>query len=145
MITFYRYFLGNWTITDLESGDSGTLVITEGSCGTCHVVEYKLGEVTRTELWGYDPTNQTWRADGFSNDGERFTQTMLDVPEKDQPEAGDHWKDEHKGMLPTGESTYAMLDLEVESRDAYLVTVTQAHVGETKLGTSKMRCARVGS
>ncbi|MEM8550072.1 MAG: hypothetical protein AAGF10_04715 [Verrucomicrobiota bacterium] len=142
MMSFYDYFVGNWKLTDLDNGDQGSLVIALSACGTAHIAEYKLGMTQRTELWGYDPVSKTWCATGFGQDGERFTQTMVGAPDKEKPEAGDAWVDEHRGMLPEGMPTSADIRLEIESANAYLAIVPEIKVGEHSFPGLKMRCSR---
>ncbi|MEM9227154.1 MAG: hypothetical protein AAGA45_04220 [Verrucomicrobiota bacterium] len=143
MMSFYDYFVGKWKLTNLDNSEEGSLVITLSACGTAHLAEYALGRTKRTELWGYDPVSKTWCATGFGQDGECFTQTMIGAPDKEEPEAGDAWIDEHRGMLPDGTPTSADIRLEIESPDTYLAIVPQIKAGELSFPGLKMRCSRV--
>ena len=142
MINYYSYFLGSWTITDLDNGSVGSLSIQLTGSGAAHLVEYVLGDVKRTELWGYDPDTKHWSAAGFADTGERFTQTFTVKSETPTPVAGDKLIDEHIGHLPDGTPTSALLTLEIESANSYLVTATHGKEGEKSLPDMKMRCTR---
>jgi hypothetical protein len=69
LINFFRYFEGNRRVTDLAAGIAGSLKIRLGAGGVSHILEIKIGDVQRSELWGYDPTDGCWKAIGYSKDG----------------------------------------------------------------------------
>ncbi|GKS57817.1 hypothetical protein YTPLAS18_13440 [Nitrospira sp.] len=100
LMKFFSYFEGTWRVTDFDGHRRGSLTIQRGESGTSHVLEYWLGEVKRTELWGYDPTSKSWTAIGFAHNRERYSQVMTEVPNRDTPQAGDRWSDKHEGVLP---------------------------------------------
>ena len=142
LINFFSYFEGTWELTDLGSGEKGTMTIGLGTGGTSHVLELKIGAVERTELWGFDPATKQWTAAGFGRDGERFTQVMLEVPHHETPRVGDRWLDQHDGLLPSGEKTAARLEFTIDSEDQYTVVTTHATLGDQLLPDSTLACRR---
>ena len=132
LMKYFSYFEGQWQVTDLHGGRKGSLTIRRGEGGTSHVLEYRLGEERRTELWGYDPTTKNWTAVGFAQNGERYLQVMTEVPKHETPKPGDRWSDKHEGVLPSGETTSSQLDFLIESKDSYVVKVIKSTVGESK-------------
>lgn len=139
---YFSYFEGTWQITKLNGSETGSITIKRGEGGTCHVLDYRFGDDRRTELWGYDPTTKHWMAIGFNQNGERFSQVMMDVPERATAEAGDRFWDKHEGVLPTGEKTSARLDFYIKSHDAYTVKVTNITIGESKLADASFSITR---
>lgn len=139
---YFSYFEGTWQITKLNGSETGSITIKRGEGGACHVLDYRFGNDRRTELWGYDPTTKHWMAIGFNQNGERFSQVMMDVPERATAEAGDRFWDKHEGVLPTDEKTSARLDFYIESQDAYTVKVTNITVGESKQEDASFRITR---
>lgn len=132
LMEYFSYFEGTWQVTDLNGGGKGFMTIKRGEGGTSHVLEYRLGDERKTELWGYDPTSKNWTAIGFAQNGERYSQVMTEVPKHETPKAGDRWSDKHEGVLPSGEKTSSRLDFFIESKDSYTVKVTNITVGESK-------------
>jgi hypothetical protein len=141
---YFSYFEGTWQITKLNGSETGSITIKRGEGGACHVLDYRFGNDRRTELWGYDPTTKHWMAIGFNQNGERFSQVMMDVPERATAEAGDRFWDKHEGVLPTDEKTSARLDFYIESQIAYTVKVTNITVGESKQEDASFRITRRG-
>jgi hypothetical protein len=141
---YFSYFEGTWQITTLNGSETGSITIKRGEGGACHVLDYRFGNDRRTELWGYDPTTKHWMAIGFNQNGERFSQVMMDVPERATAEAGDRFWDKHEGVLPTDEKTSARLDFYIESQIAYTVKVTNITVGESKQEDASFRITRRG-
>jgi len=139
---YFGYFEGTWQIRELNGSETGSITIKRGEGGTSHVLDYRFGDDRRTELWGYDPTSKHWMATGFNQNGERFSQVMMEVPERATAEADDHFWDKHAGVLPTGEKTSARLDFFIESQDAYVVKVTNITVGENRLEDASFRISR---
>jgi hypothetical protein len=139
---YFTYFEGTWQITELNGNELGSMTIRRGEGGTCHVLEYRVGDDRRTELWGYDPTSKHWTAIGFTQNGERFSQVMVGVPEHETPKVGDLFSDRHEGILPSGEKTSSTLQFHIESADSYTVKVTDITVGESKQEDVSFRITR---
>lgn len=142
LMEYFSYFEGTWQVTDLNGDGKGSMTIKRGEGGTSHVLEYRLGDERKTELWGYDPTSKNWTAIGFTQNGERYSQVMTEVPKHETPRAGDRWSDKHEGVLPSGEKTSSRLDFLIESKDSYTVTVTNITVGVSKQEDVAMRITR---
>ena len=142
LMGYFSYFEGTWAVTELGGDSKGSMTIKRGESGTCHVLDYHVGDDRKTELWGYDPNTQHWTAIGFNQNGERFSQVMMDVPERAAAEAGDRFWNKHEGALPTGEKTTARIDFLIESNDAYSVKVTNIAIGENKLADAAFRITR---
>jgi hypothetical protein len=143
-INFFHYFEGNWRVTDLANGIVGSLKIRLGAGGVSHILEIEIGDVQRSELWGCDPTDGCWKAIGFSQDGERFSQVMKDLPDHESPQSGDRWVDLHEGVLPSGAKTSARMEFLIESPDAYLVTFTDVRSGDDVINDFQQRIERQG-
>ncbi|HYQ73162.1 MAG TPA: hypothetical protein VET88_14680 [Gammaproteobacteria bacterium] len=142
LISFFRYFEGHWKITNLDSGTVGSLNTASGAGGVCHILEIGIGDVQRSELWGYDPADGCWKATGFSKDGERFTQVMKDLPDHESPQTGDRWICLHAGWLPSGAKTSARMKFLIESPDAYQVTFTDVRSGDDVINDFQQRIER---
>ena len=142
LMEYFSYFEGTWQVTDLNGDGKGSMTIKRGEGGTSHVLEYRLGDERKTELWGYDPTSKNWTAIGFAQTGERYSQVMTEVPKHETPKAGDRWSDQHEGVLPSGEKTSSRLDFLIESKDSYTVTVTNSTVRESRQEDVAMRITR---
>ena len=142
LMEYFSYFEGTWEVTDLNEGAKGSMTIRRGEGGTSHVLEYRLGDDRRTELWGYDPTGKCWMSIGFNQNGERFSQVMMEVPKHATVEAGDRFWDKHEGVLPSGEKTAARLEFHIESEHSYTVQVTDIIVGESKQPDASYRITR---
>ena len=142
LMEYFSYFEGTWQIIDLTGDGKGSMTIKRGEGGTSHVLEYRLGDGRKTELWGYDPTSKNWTAIGFAQNGERYSQVMMEVPKHETPKPGDRWSDKHEGVLPSGEKTSSRLDFSIESKDSYTVKVTDITVGESKQEDVAMRITR---
>ncbi|MEM7144912.1 MAG: hypothetical protein AAF591_07230 [Verrucomicrobiota bacterium] len=142
LLKFFSYFEGTWELTDQDSGEKGTMIITLGAGGTSHILTLKLGDMERTELWGYNPATGKWMAAGFGNDGERFTQVMENVPGHERPRPGDQWLDRHEGTLPSGEKTSAQLAFTIDSEDQYTVVSTKIQIGDQSLPDNTLICTR---
>ncbi len=145
MIDFYHYFVGDWALSTPDQKENGTLSIRVAGCGAAHLVEYDFAGLKRTELWGYDPASKLWCATGIDQRGERFRQEMHGAPTEGKATAGVSWTSTHRGILPSGEATSAELRFEIESPDAYLVSVTEAKQGKLSLPDVKMQCVRVSA
>jgi len=143
-INFFHYFEGNWRVTDLATGIAGSLKIRLGAGGTSHILEIEIGDVQRSELWGYDPTDGCWKAIGYSQDGERFFQVMKELPDHESPQIGDSWFALHEGVIPPGEKTSARMEFLIESPDAYLVTFTDVRSGDDVINDFQQRIERQG-
>lgn len=139
---FFSYFEGTWEMTDPDSGEKGTMIITLGTGNTSHILTLKLGEMERTELWGFDPVSEKWMAAGFGKDGERFTQAMEEVPDHESPLPGDQWLDQHTGVLPSGEKTSAHLAFTIDSENQYTVVSTRIQVGDQTFPDNTLVCTR---
>lgn len=142
LLEYFSYFEGTWEVTDLNADGKGSMTIRRGESGTSHVLEYRVGEERKTELWGYDPTGKCWTAIGFNQNGERYSQEMAEVPKNATAKPGDRWSDKHEGVLPSGEKTSSRLDFYIESKDSYKVKVTNITVGESKLEDASFRITR---
>jgi hypothetical protein len=142
LMEYFSYFEGKWQITELNGDRKGSMTIRRGEGSTSHVLEYRLGQERKTELWGYDPISKHWTAIGFAQNGERYSQVMRDVPKRETTQAGDSWYDKHEGALPSGEKTSSRLDFHIESKDSYTVNVTNITVGESKQEDVAMRITR---
>jgi hypothetical protein len=142
LMEYFSYFEGTWQITELNGDRKGSMTIRRGEGSTSHVLEYRLGQERKTELWGYDPISKHWTAIGFAQNGERYSQVMRDVPKRETTQAGDSWYDKHEGALPSGEKTSSRLDFHIESKDSYTVNVTNITVGESKQEDVAMRITR---
>jgi hypothetical protein len=139
---FFHWFVGDWIVTDLLTGEEGAMSIRVGAGECCHVMEIRIGGIGRTELWGLDPATGNWTANGIGQDGERFTQVMLEVPESDSPQPGNRWPDRHEGMLPSGERTTAQLEFVVESADAFTVEFSEVSIGGEPRAGGRQRIVR---
>ena len=139
---FFQWFVGDWRVADLLTGEEGTMTIRVGAGECCHVLEIRIGGIRRTELWGLDPATGNWTATGIGQDGERFTQVMLEVPKGNSPQPGDRWFDRHEGLLPSGERTAARLDFLVESADAFTVEFSELSVGGEPREGGRQRIVR---
>ena len=139
---YFTYFEGTWEVTDLNGGGKGSMTIRRGASGTCHVLEYRLGDDRKTELWGYGPTGKSWTAIGFNQNGERYAQVMMDVPKRATSQAGDRFWDKHEGVLPSGEKTSARLDFHIETANSYTVKVTNIIIGKSKPQDASFRITR---
>ena len=95
LMQYFSYFEGTWQVTDLNGDRRGSMTIKRGEGGTSHILEYRLGDERKTELWGYDPTSKNWTAIGFAENGERYSQVMMEVPKHETPTAGDRWSDSY--------------------------------------------------
>jgi hypothetical protein len=144
LMEYFSYFEGTWQVTDLNGDGKGSMTIKRGEGGTSHVLEYRLGDERKTELWGYDPTSKNWTGIGFAQSGERYSQVMMEVPKHETPKAGDRWSDKHEGVLPSGEKTSSRLDFYIESKDSYTAKVTNITVGECRQEDVAMRITRQG-
>ena len=144
LISFFRYFEGNWRVTELATGTAGSLNIRLGTGRVSHIMEIDIGDVQRSELWGYDPGDGCWKATGFSQDGERFSQVMKDLPDHESPQSGDRWNCLHEGVLPSGAKTSARMEFLIESPDTYLVTFTDVRSGDNVINDFQQRIERLG-
>lgn len=126
---FFEWFVGNWRVLDLVTGEEGTMAIRVGAGENCHILEIRVGEFRRTELWGLDPATGDWTATGIGQNVERFTQVMLEVPAGASPQPGDRWLARHEGLLPSGQRTAARMQFLVESMDAFTVEFSEVTVG----------------
>lgn len=126
---YFSYFEGAWEVANLNGDEKGSMTIRRGESGTSHVLEYRLGDDRKTELWGYGPAGKCWTAIGFNQNGERYSQVMMDVPKHATAKAGDRFWDKHEGVLPSGEKTAARLEFHIESEHSYTVQVTDIIVG----------------
>jgi hypothetical protein len=142
LISFFRYFEGSWRVTDLASGLAGSMKIRSGAGGVSHMLEIEIGDVQRSELWGHDPTDGCWKATGFSQDGERFSQVMKGLPDHESPQSGDRWVDLHEGVLPSGAKTSARMEFLIELPDAFLVTFTDVRSGDEVINDFQQRIER---
>jgi hypothetical protein len=144
LINFFHYFEGTWRVTDPATGTVGSLKIRLGAGKVSHILEIEIGHVQRTELWGMDPTDGCWKAIGFSQDGERFSQIMKRLPDHESPQSGDRWVDLHEGVLPSGAKTSARMEFLIESPDAFLVTFTDVRSGDDVIDDFQQRIERQG-
>jgi hypothetical protein len=142
LLEYFSYFEGTWEVTDLNTDGKGSMTIRRGESGTCHLLEYRVGDERKTELWGYDPTGKCWTAAGFNQNGERYCQVMMEVPKHATAKVGDRWSDKHEGVLPSGEKTSSRLEFHIESKDSYTVKVTNITVGESKKEDASFRITR---
>lgn len=142
LINFFHYFEGNWRVTDLATGITGSMRIRLGAGGVSHILEIEIGGVQRSELWGCDPIDGCWKAVGFSQDGERFAQVMKDLPDHESPQGGDRWVDLHEGVLPSGAKTLARMEFLIESPNAFLVTFTDVRSGDEVIDDFQQRIER---
>jgi hypothetical protein len=144
LINFFHYFEGSWRVTDLAAGTVGSLKIHLGAGGVCHILEIDIGDVQRSELWGRDPIDGCWKAIGFSQNGERFSQVMKGLPGHESPQSGDRWVALHEGVLPSGAKTSARMEFLIESPDAFLVTFTHVRSGDDVINDFQQRIEREG-
>ena len=144
LINFFRYFEGNWKVTDIATGIVGSMKIRSGAGGVSHILEIEIDDVQRSELWGYDPTDGCWKAIGFGQNGERFSQVMKGLPDHESPQSGDRWVDLHEGVLPSGAETFARMEFLIESPDAFLVTFTDVRSGDVGIKDFQQRIERQG-
>jgi hypothetical protein len=144
LVNFFHYFQGNWRVTDLATGTIGSLKIRLGAGRVSHILEIEIGDVQRTELWGKDPIDGCWKAIGFGQDGERFSQVMERLPNHESPQSGDQWVDLHEGVLPSGAKTSARMEFLIESPNAFLVTFTHVRSGDDVIDNFQQRIERQG-
>lgn len=144
LINFFRYFEGNWKVTDMATGIAGSMKIRSGAGGVSHILEIEIDDVQRSELWGYDPTDGCWKAIGFGQNGERFSQVMKGLPDHESPQSGDRWVDLHEGVLPSGVKTSERMEFLIESPDAFLVTFTDVRSGDDVTSDFLQRIERQG-
>jgi hypothetical protein len=144
LIDFFHYFEGNWRVTNLATGTVGSLKIRLGTGRVCHILEIEIGDVQRSELWGYDPSDGCWKAIGSSQDGERFSQVMKGLPDHKSPQSGDRWIALHEGVLPSGAKTSARMEFLIESPDLFLVTFTHVRSGDDVINDFQQRVERQG-
>lgn len=143
-INFSRYFEGNWRVTDLATVIVGAMKIRSGVGGVSHILKIEIGDVQGSELWRYDPTDGCWKAIGFSQDGERFSQVMKGLPDHESPQSGDRWVDLHEGVLPSGAKTFARMEFLIESPDVFLVTFTDVRSGDVVINDFQQHIERQG-
>ena len=142
LINFFRYFEGNWKVTDIATGIVGSMKIRSGAGGVSHILEIEIDDVQRSELWGYDPTDGCWKAIGFGQNGERFSQVMKGLPDHESPQSGDRWVDLHEGVLPSGARTSARMEFLIESPDTFRVTFTDVRSGDDVINDFQQRIER---
>ncbi len=61
---FFQCFVGDWRVTDLPTGEEGTMTIRVGVAQFCHLLEIRISGIRRTELSGFDQATRNCTANG---------------------------------------------------------------------------------